>query len=199
MIEQFELCVARRALQDEEFIVTMRAYAPRAPECAARDIVASAFKLISLHSERTMQDIDSRKVTPHDLRAELKVYPWTGLEDRIENHSKQWERDEILGSTDPRFTLEAANFGLAGVVSKLWTECLDDIVRLFIWRDSQVRRCRANQAVGLFGMGTLSIYSIAAGYFFLSGILVILIYHETDNHTCRYEYMIAIKNHLWYI
>jgi hypothetical protein len=162
LIEQFELYMARRILQNEGFMATMCAYAPRMPDRAARAIVADAFKLISLHIERAMQDVDSRKVTPRDLHAELKLYLWTGLEEWIDKYSRDPELREILGKSDPRLTLEAANFGLAGAVSKLWTECLDDVVRLFIWRDAKVQKCKVKQSVFRFGLGALSMRFIVA-------------------------------------
>jgi hypothetical protein len=162
LIEQFELYVARRILQNEDFMATMCAYAPRMPDHAARAIVADAFELISLHTERTMRDVDSRKVTPRNLYAELKLYLWTGLEEWIDKYSSDPELEKILGNSDPRSTLEAANFGLAGAVSELWTECLDDVVRLFIWRDTEVQKCKAKQSVFRFGLGALSMHFIVA-------------------------------------
>jgi hypothetical protein len=171
LLEQFEMLVSRRAFAKEEFMTVIRGYAKRRPEAFAREIVISSlFELLSLYVSRTMHDIKSRKISPQQLRVELKVYLWSGLADWISMHSNQWEHDEIFDNcSEVHMILEAANFGLAGAVSKLWVECLDDIVRLFIWRDVQVRKCRANQLVSLLGFAILSVYSFAAGISALLG------------------------------
>jgi hypothetical protein len=102
LIEQFELYVARRMLGNESLMATMRAHAPRMRDRAARAIIAFAFKLISLHAERTLGDVDSRKVTTRDLHAELQLYLSTGLREWIDKYSHNSKLKDVLDDSDPR-------------------------------------------------------------------------------------------------
>jgi hypothetical protein len=170
LIEQFELYVARRMLGNESPMATMHAHAPRMRDRAARAIIAYAFKLISLHAERTLGDVDSRKVTTRDLHAELQLYLSTGLREWIDKYSHNSKLKDVLDDSDPRLTLEIANFGLAGAVSKLWTECIDDVVRLFVWRDAEVRKWEAEQSVFRVGLGALSVHCMILTLFIVFGL-----------------------------
>jgi hypothetical protein len=154
LLEQFKILVTRRAFANEEFMSTVRGEAPCGPEDAARDLIISPlFKLLQMYLERTTRGTNSRTITPQDLGAELKVYLYTGLAEWINEHSNYWERQEILENCPgKRLVLEAANFGMPGAVSKLWVECLDNVVRLFVWRHVQVQKAKANQKVRLLGL-----------------------------------------------
>jgi hypothetical protein len=141
LMSQFATIVLSRALMNKEFMATMRIHRPHQTNRAARGIVAYVFKLIWLYFDRTIGDNERCTVAPRDLHAVLKMYFSTGLSEWIEENLDTWEQDVIFDNgLDPRMVLECADFGLAGAVSKLWTDCLGDIVRLLIWRDAETRR-----------------------------------------------------------
>jgi hypothetical protein len=110
-----------------------------------------------------MREDEHHIVAPRDLSAVLKMYLSTGLIEWIQRHSNMWEQDEIFDNVhDPRMVLEGADFGLAGAVSKLWTECLDDVVQLLIWHNAEVRRRKVDVVGKIFDLGTSWIFSVAA-------------------------------------
>ncbi|KAH3940245.1 hypothetical protein HBI70_201830 [Parastagonospora nodorum] len=171
LLEQFESIVMRRALANEEFMAIVRGHATYRPEAVAHDrVVHYLFELLSMYFERTMRDVDSRKVTADNLCAELKVYLYTGLADWMFRYSNRFEFDEIMKEfhDDGRILLEIANFGMTGAVSKLWTECLDDVVRLFVWRHVQTAKAKASFKICIAGISVLGVYSITAG---IAGLL----------------------------
>ncbi|KAF1916498.1 hypothetical protein BDU57DRAFT_516639 [Ampelomyces quisqualis] len=146
LVAQFEPLVVLRALDDLEFMGEIRASQLGEPNRVATEVIMTAFDLISLYFRRTMKNDAIRTVKPGDLRVELKVYLSTGLVEWIQDHCTQWEQDEIFDEMeDVRFIFEAARMDLAGAVSDLWIECLEDIVGLFVWRDAEVRRYELGQ------------------------------------------------------
>jgi hypothetical protein len=169
LLDQLQTLVASRALADEDFMSTMRDHRPRKTNRAARSVVNCAFSLISLYFDRTMRYNDRRYIAPQDLYAELKIYLSTGLQEWIQEYSNEWEQDVILDNVrDPRTFLEGADFGFAGAVSKVWTECLDDVVRLFIWHDAEIQRRKFIVAIVLdWGISWMS--SIVASILCLRG------------------------------
>jgi hypothetical protein len=163
LMSQFATLLMSRAVADEEFMATLRLHRPHKTERAARGIVAYVFKLIWLYFDRTIGDSERCTVAPQDLYAVLKMYFSTGLHEWIEQQSSTWEQEVILDNgLDPRMVLEEADFGLAGAVSKLWTQCLGDIVRLLIWRDAEVRRYKVGPVARICEFGTSWINSIVA-------------------------------------
>jgi len=172
LLEQLEPIVTRRALANEEFMAVVRGHAPNRPEAIARDkVVHYLFKLLSTYFERKMRGVDSHKMSAEDLRAELKVYLYTGLADWMYRYSNRFEFDEIMKEyhDDGRVLLEIANFGMTGAVLKLWTECLDDVVRLFVWRHVQTAKAKASFKICVVGLSVLGVYSITAGIAWLFG------------------------------
>ncbi|KAL5119193.1 hypothetical protein ACEQ8H_002903 [Pleosporales sp. CAS-2024a] len=165
LLQQYEQIVVRRALADEAFMTALRESAPRRPEGAARDLVVSfLFRLLSLYFERTMRDVEIREVTPKQLRLELKVFLWSGMMDWVDRCCTEWEYDEIMDDCpETHMILEAACFGLPGLVSQLWQGCLDDVVHSFTWRHEQTRKYRAKQTVLKLGSKVLGALVIHAG------------------------------------
>ncbi|KAH7406538.1 hypothetical protein DE146DRAFT_647762 [Phaeosphaeria sp. MPI-PUGE-AT-0046c] len=143
---KFESLVNRRVLLDKNFMSIVRAHWKDA-EDAAEDIVLTLFKLVEQYFDRTMRNDEVLSVTPRTLWAELKFYLSTGLEDWMIDFCQDWEHDVVVENSggDPRLTLEAANFGLVGAVSKLWIDSLHDIVLLLVLRDARVREFAAAQ------------------------------------------------------
>lgn len=166
LLEQFESIVTRRALANEVFMAVVRGHAPHNPEAVARDrVVHFLFKLLSTYFERTMRNVDSRKISAEDLRAELMVYLYTGLAEWMFKYTNQFDIDEMDKDFhyDGRVLLEIAKFGMTGAISKLWTECLDDVVRLFVWRHVQAAKARASFKICVAGISVLGVNSITAG------------------------------------
>lgn len=146
LMNKFEPLVTKCVLMDRYFMSIVRERWEDG-EDAAKDIVLTLFMLIETHINRTMRNADIRSITPLTLRAESKFYLSTGLEDWINDYCEDWEREMVTENSggDPRRTLEAADFGLAGTVSDLWVDCLNDIVLLFVLRDARVREFVAEQ------------------------------------------------------
>jgi hypothetical protein len=169
LLDQLRTLVASRALADDDFMSTVRDHRPRETDRAARSVVNFAFSLISLYFDRTMRYNDRRYIAPQDLHNELKVYLSTGLIEWIQKHSSEWEEDVIFDNIrDPRTFLEGADFGFAGAVSKVWTKCLDDVVHLFIWHDTEIQRRKYIVDIVL-NWGTSWISSIVASILCLRG------------------------------
>jgi hypothetical protein len=162
LLDQLETLAVSRALANDGFMSTMRDHRPRQTNRAARSVVGCAFSLISLYFDRTMLYNERRSIAPKNLYAELKIYLSTGLREWIERCSNEWEQDVIFDNVrDPRAFLEGADFGYAGAVSKVWTECLNDVVRLFIWRDAEMRQ-KVDVACIVLDWGTSWVSSIVA-------------------------------------
>jgi hypothetical protein len=169
LLAPLQALVASRALADEDFMSTMRDHRPQQTDRAARSVVGCAFSLISLYFDRTMRYNDRRYIAPQNLHAELKMYLSTGLREWVEKYSNNWEHDVILDNVrDPRTFLEGADFGFADAVSKVWTECLEDVVRLFIWHDAEIQR-RKLMVDAVMDWGTSWMSSIIASMLRLCG------------------------------
>lgn len=142
LISNFSKLARRRAINNNDFMTLARERWAD-PEDAAEHVIFCLFKLVRKYFDRTMLDTEVRTIHADTLRAELKLYLSTGLDDWLNDFGTEWDRALLrdLSGGDPRFVLEAARLdpGIVGVIAKLWEDCLTDIVLLFVVRDARVR------------------------------------------------------------
>lgn len=145
-MQRLELLIMDRVLKDEEFLAVLRTYYPPGPNAdkeAALVMLESFFTLVTLYLQRTTTNAP-RTISTQQLRAELKVYAWSGFEEWVENHCGKRVYEEVMSRMEHRaFLMESSGFGMPGVVSRFWLECLDDVVGTLVWRDDGVKRSEA--------------------------------------------------------
>jgi hypothetical protein len=145
LVRELEFLIADRMSENLEFLAVLGAYWPNrvgSEDRVAIAIVEQFFNLVTLYLSRKLTPAaKSLTITVDQLRADLKVYAWTGFAEWLNKYCDvrtvkklhaQKGRDSSI--------MEAADFGVPGAVSRLWLECLDDVVGVLVWRDEEVKR-----------------------------------------------------------
>ena len=145
----------------------LRKYVPDGGECEekfALCIIEAFFNLMALYLKRTTSDSPRRTISVQQLRTELKVYAWSGFVEWIDENASDCEYDEVMEKMGHlALVMERSDFGLPGVVSRFWLECLYDVVGTSVWRDESVKRSEMERKVACGAVVAAGVWGLMAG------------------------------------
>jgi hypothetical protein len=155
LIRELEFLIADRMSENLEFLAVLGAYWPNrvgSEDRVAIAIVEQFFNLVTLYlSHKLTPAAKPLTIIVDQLRADLKVYAWTGFAEWLNKYCDVRTVKKVHAQTGRDSSImEATDFGVPGAVSRLWLECLDDVVGVLVWRDEEVKRqktCRIAVAV----------------------------------------------------
>jgi hypothetical protein len=163
MLSHFQSHATVRALNDTTFMTAMQQVHPENPNALAISTTQRFFNIMHLYFTRTLQS-KHRTLTIRQLRAELNVYMWTMLQEWVEAYCD----NATVAETYARHPCEIAQVKASaapGEVSKVWEQCVDEVVGLLVWRDEEVKQARIDRIVGWSWLGCLGL---------LVGVVVLL-------------------------